>query len=254
MGETRISWTNYTANFWLGCMKVSGGCRSCYAETLTRDRMNLHVFGPDARRVEVRTVWTNLRKWDREAERLGERKKVFIMSLGDFFEDRPELMDVRVRAWEAMRATNWLDFQILTKRPENIRKFLPRDWPWPNVWLGVSIEDDAHVFRADLLREIPASVRFISYEPAIGPVPSLNLEGISWTICGGESGPGYRALDHAWARDVRDRCVQAGIAFFMKQDAAPRTEMRTYLLEADGSRWLWKQYPGQLNPPIALDV
>lgn len=255
--QSLIAWTNSTANFWLGCFKVSPGCKHCYADTLTTNRMGLNVFGPvsTTRRQAVKSVWGNVRKWDREARQAGERRRVFVMSLGDFFEDHPDAHEVRPRAWEAMRATEWLDFQILTKRPELIEQHLPADWhakgPWPNVWLGTSIEDDERTARADILRAIPAHVRWLSIEPLIAPVPSLDLTGIHWAIVGGESGPGYREMDHAWARAVRDKAGQgpgaahadAPTAFFMKQSAAFRTEMGTYLIEEDGSKWAWKQYP-----------
>ena len=230
----------------MGCEKISPGCAHCYAETLTANRMGLKVWGENSARQEVKSIWTNLRKWDREAAVAKQRRRVFVMSLGDFFEDHPDANSIRPRAWEAMRRTSWLDFQLLTKRPENITRFLPTGFleaPWSSVWLGTSIENDRHACRADVLRTIPAAVRFISAEPLLGPLPSLRLDGIDWVIVGGESGPGYRSMDHAWARDLRDRCVQAEVAFFLKQSAAPRTEMGTYLIEADGSQWSWKQYP-----------
>ena len=244
---SNIAWTDSTANFWMGCFKISPGCAHCYAETLTVNRMGLDVWGPasTSRRQEVKSIWTNLRKWNRDAGRAGVRRRVFVMSLGDFFEPHRDADAIRPRAWDAMRETFWLDFQILTKRPDNIVPNLPADWGdgWTNVWLGTSIESDAYVSRVDELRRVPARTKFISAEPLLGPLPSLNLSGIDWVIVGGESGSGYRPMDHAWAREIRDKCVSSGTAFFMKQSAAPRTEMGTYLIEPDESRWAWKQYP-----------
>jgi protein gp37 len=120
-----------------------------------------------------------------------------------------------------------LDWLILTKRAGRIAAKLPQDWGdgWPNVWLGVSIENHEFAWRADALRNIPAVVRFISYEPALGPLDELSLEGIDWVIFGGELGPGYRAMDLQWASDMRDRCAAAGVAFFLKQVSGPRNGM-----------------------------
>jgi protein gp37 len=246
MEHSKIAWTDNTANFWMGCTKVSPGCTHCYAETLTTNRMGLEVWGPTASRQEVKSVWANLRRWNRLAREEGTRARVFVMSLGDFAEQRADLVDVRRRAWDAMRACESLDFQILTKRPEHYPDILPADWnaaPWPNVWLGTTIESDAYAYRADRLRAVPAAVWFISAEPLLAPAPSLDLTGIHWLIVGGESGAGFRPMDHAWARALRDKAVASGTALFMKQSAAYRTELGTYLVEADGSRWAWKQFP-----------
>jgi protein gp37 len=131
-------------------------------------------------------------------------------------------------------------FQVLTKRPERIQNHLPGDWEegYKNVWLGVSIENDQYVWRADALRAIPARVRFISAEPLLGPLSKLTLHEIHWLIVGGESGPGFRAMETEWARDLRDKARDAGVSFFFKQSAAPRTEMGTLLDDV-----AWQEYP-----------
>lgn len=227
-----IAWTTHTANFWMGCAKVSGGCAHCYAETLTTNRMGLSVWGPSAPRQPVKGIWENVEKWNRQAQASGERTKTFCMSLGDFFEDHPTANALRPRAWSAIRLATWLDWQILTKRPENIARMLPDDWRdgWPHVWLGTSIESERYADRARTLAAIPAAVRFISYEPALGPIAhAVDLRGIHWLICGGESGPGFRRMDVKWARDIRDECTRNGVAFFFKQSSAFRTEMGTQL-------------------------
>jgi protein gp37 len=225
MQDSIIAWTNHTANFWMGCDKVSPGCAHCYAEVLTTNRMQLHVWGADSKRQPVAGVYANIRKWDRAAAAARTRHRVFVMSLGDFFEDHPDANTIRPQAWAAMREARWLDFQLLTKRPENIPAMLPAGWPWPHVWLGTSIENDKHVNRARLLTQVPAVVHFISGEPLLGPLPSLDLTDIEWLIVGGESGPGFRPMDHAWARELAARCRKTGTAFFFKQSAASRTEM-----------------------------
>lgn len=269
--NSAIAWTTHTANFWMGCEKVSPGCAHCYAETLTAGKMKLNVWGKNGARQEVKTIWKNLAKWDREAARESDalppsqRTRVFVSSLSDFMEDHPDANRIRDKAYDAMRATSHLLFLFLTKRPENYTRFLPDDWmthpTWRRAWIGTSIENDRFAYRADVLKAVDcqSGIRWLSVEPLLGPVPSLDLTGIDWVIVGGESGPGFRPMDHAWARAIRDRCYFARqsrdlrtTAFFMKQSSAYRTEMGTYLEEADGSRWAWRQYPGELVAPVRV--
>jgi protein gp37 len=225
----------------MGCEKVSAGCAHCYAETLTRNRMGLHLWGPGGRRqVTSDGNWRKPVAWNRDAEEAGEPARVFCASLCDVFEDHPTAEATRPRLWNLIRQTPWLHWQLLSKRPQRIAECLPRDWAdgWPNVWLGTSIEDMRVADRADWLREIPAVVRFVSYEPALGPLNALDLDGIDWVIQGGESGPGYRMMDLDWARGMRDRCRAAGVAYFFKQSAAWRTELG---IELDGE--IVREYP-----------
>lgn len=242
MAETTlIAWTDHTANFWMGCFKVSDGCKHCYAETLTKNRMGLRVWGPASttERQAVKGVYNNVKGWAREAEQvpgvLGEGKPhlVFVGSLMDWAEDHPMLEPTRERMWETIRTYPNLHFQMLTKRPERIVELLPDDWGegYPNVWLGTSVEDMRVAHRADALREIPAVVRFISYEPALGPLHTLDLTGIDWVICGGESGPVHRKMDLQWARDMRAACEAVGVAYFFKQSSHRFTERG---IELDG--------------------
>jgi len=262
MGDsTIISWTDHTANFWMGCQRVSEGCRHCYAERLTHDRMGLHLWGPpsSAPRQIVRSVHAHLAKWDREVQRgvpgvagVG-RHLVFVGSLMDWAEDAPGLDAVRAEMWQAIRRYPTLHFQLLTKRAHRIAELLPSDWwdwteGYPNVWLGVSVEDMRVADRVDALRRLPAVVRFVSYEPALGPLDALPLAGLDWVIVGGESGPGYRPMDLAWARRMRDRCRSEGVAFFFKQSSGYRTELGTTL---DGR--LERQFP-RVRPSVRSRV
>ncbi len=229
---TIIAWTDRSFNAWMGCQKVSPGCAHCYAETLTRNRMGRHLWGPGApRQVTSAANWRKPLAWEREAQALGRPLMVFCGSLMDFAEDHPTAAATLPQLWDLVRRTPNLSWQLLTKRADRIAECLPDDWGagWPNVWLGTSIESDAYASRADALRSIPARVRFISYEPALGPLDSLDLTGIDWLIMGGESGSGYREMRVEWARQMRKRCRAAGVAFFFKQSAAPRTEMGTTL-------------------------
>lgn len=226
MGETNISWTDYSFNPWIGCAKVSEGCKNCYAEEFTNRRLETGLWGADAkRRQRPESAWKDPLSWNRKAGRDGLRLRVFVASLADVFEDRPDLEAPRRRLWETIRATPNLDWQLLTKRPENIARLLPADWSlnlngYPNVWLGVSAENQARWNqRVPTLCQIPAVVHFVSYEPALGPVDPAHTYPLvpEWVICGGESGPHRRIFDPQWARDVRDQCKVLGIAFWFKQ-------------------------------------
>ena len=239
-----IAWTHNTFNPWMGCVKVSDGCKNCYAETLTKNRMGLSLWGKNGRRqVTTDANWKKPLQWNKEAEKNGERTRVFCASLCDVFEDHPTANATRPRLWELIRKCQWLDWQLLTKRPERIEANLPADWGngWGNVWLGTSIEDMRVAYRADILRKIPATVKFISYEPALGPLNDLDLTGLDWVLYGGESGSGYRHEDKQWARDMKAKCEAIGTcAFFHKQSAAYRTEIG---IELDGE--IVRNYPSR---------
>lgn len=225
--STLIGWTDKTWNPWRGCDKVSPGCAHCYMFTEQRR------YGRDPEVVTRTKTWGDPDKWQREAERLNTRYRVFTCSWSDFFHETADAW--RDEAWDIIRRCPNLTFQILTKRPERIADHLPVDWAmrdrWRHVWLGTSIENKVFQWRADRLRENEAEVLFISAEPLLEALPDLNLDGIHWLIVGGESGPGYRPMDHAWVRELRDKAKQSGTAFFFKQSAAPRTEMG---IELDG--------------------
>jgi protein gp37 len=141
---------------------------------------------------------------------------IFVNSMSDLFHE--QIPDAYIReVFAAMEEADWHTFQILTKRPERLVE-LADTVSWPsNVWMGVSIENRRFVSRADLLREVPAAVRFISAEPLLGPLEGLDLSGIHWLIAGGESGPRARAVKPGWIRELRDRCQSEKVAFFFKQ-------------------------------------
>jgi protein gp37 len=143
---------------------------------------------------------------------------VFTCSWSDWFIEAADAW--RDDAWDVIRTRPALNFQILTKRPENIIDRLPADWGegWPNVWLGVSAEDQKHAdLRIPVLRDVPAAVRFASLEPLLGPVVIPDRSDLDWVIVGGESGPGSRPMKLDWAREIRDQCDAEDIAFFFKQ-------------------------------------
>lgn len=246
--STLISWTNETWNPVTGCSRISEGCRNCYAE-----RISLK-FGYSEK------PWTANNAADNivcHPERLDKPRKIkqpsriFTNSMSDMWHER--VPDSFIRdIFRVMNDTPQHTYQILTKRPERCAQW-PGPWT-PNIWMGTSIEEDRWTKRADALRRCGAAVKFISAEPLLGPLPSLNLNHIDWVIVGGESGPGYRPMDMSWARDLRDRCVRDEVAFFYKQDAAFRTETRPWLVEADGSASEWHQYPGSLTAPVRIEI
>jgi protein gp37 len=252
--KTNIGWTHHTFNPWRGCAKVSPGCAHCYAEAMAkRDPAILGTWGKEGRRIIASessdTGWRAPVKWNRAAEQDGQRRRVFCASLADVFEDRPDLVAPRARLFRLIRQTPSLDWLLLTKWAERIGALLPPDWcdGYPNVWLGVSIESNDFAGRADHLRAIPAAVRFISYEPALGPLDRLDLAGLDWVIYGGESGPKRREEDKQWARDMRDRCRAAGVKFFHKQSAALYPEQGR---ELDGQ--LIEEYPVPRRLPLPV--
>lgn len=229
--KTIIAWTDHTFNAWWGCTKVSSGCANCYAADLAQ-RYGHDVFGPTAgRRTFGPKHWGEPIEWNKQAEAEGRRHRVFCGSMMDWAEARPDLMPHRRALWYVIRATPWLDWQLLTKRPENITAFLPDDWGagYRNVWLGTSIESNAYAHRANTLRQIPAVVRFVSYEPALGPLDQLDLTGLHWVIYGGESGAKHRDHDITWPREMKARCAAARVAFFFKQSPDRFTERGTTL-------------------------
>ncbi len=232
---TRISWTDATWNPWIGCRKVSPGCKNCYAERLVRDRMGRDFR--EIRRSSERTFRMPLR--------LKGRKRVFTCSISDFFIEEADAW--RPEAWEIIKRTPQLTYQILTKRPERIIYSLPDDWGlgYSNVWLGTSVENQEYAEkRIPLLLEVPAKVRFLSCEPLLGKLDLTKwLLGtcgyycdednghidhdypIHWIIVGGESGPNYREMKEEWAVSLKWQCVWQFVPFFFKQHSGPRSEM-----------------------------
>jgi protein gp37 len=270
-----IEWTEVTWNPTSGCDRISPGCDHCYALTLAKrlKAMGQPKYQTDGDpRTSGPGFGVTLHP-DALLEPLRWRKprKVFVDSMADVLHAKVPV-DFLAQVWAVMALTPQHTYQVLTKRPEryvhvlddpcrcggghrpgidfrhlvadHIRRLArsPRRevdllacWPLANVWLGTSIESDDYVRRADALRAAPAATRFLSLEPLLGPLPSLNLAHIDWVIVGGESGPGHRSLDLGWVRDIRDRCVELGIPLFFKQvgGRTPKAGGR----ELDGRTW-----------------
>lgn len=221
--NSKIEWTDHTFNPWVGCTNVSPGCDHCYAESWSK-RSGLVKWGNSPRRRTSEAYWRAPMKWQAGAAAFqalnGRRQRVFCASLADVFDNQADPI-WRSELFALIGATPSLDWLLLTKRPQNIKKMLPRDWSEGrhNVWLGTTTENQKSFDqRWPILSKIPAAVRFISYEPAIGPVRlHTGTEQPDWLISGGESGHGGRPMDPQWARDIISDCNNFGVAPFHKQ-------------------------------------
>lgn len=229
-----IQWTDHTFNPWRGCHKISEGCKNCYAATFVQNRQGLQVWGQDApRKIAALSTMKQPLKWNREAERDKVRRRVFCASLADVFEDYagPSEADVaaqRSALWALIESTPHLLWLLLTKRAGMVCRLVPRAWlqSWPaNVWPGFTAENQARFDErwADI-KEVPAPVIFTSIEPQLGPVilpdDYLARGQRVWPFIGGESGPGARPFDLAWAESLIAQCQAAGVPVFMKQAGA----------------------------------
>lgn len=206
--DSKIEWTDNTWNPWQGCIKVSQGCKNCY---MYRDKKR---YGQNPQQI-VKSSIATFRKpltWTEQA-------KVFTCSWSDFFIEQADLW--RDEAWGIIKQTPHLTYQILTKRPENIKDRLPDDWGngWSNVWLGVSVETPQYEWRIIALEEVPSVIKFVSAEPLLAALPDLYsyFPVLNWIITGGESGPNYRPSNMDWFREIRDDCQRYNIAYFHKQ-------------------------------------
>jgi len=251
-GTSKISWTEHTWNPVHGCSKVSPGCKHCYAE-----RISYHKFGhtdhPWTEEHAADNVMEKPNKLD-EPYSIDEPSRIFVNSMSDLFHE--QISDQYIaRVFEVMADLPRHRFQVLTKRPERMAEW---NW-WPdNVWAGVSVESDAYTDRIDTLTQIDPAVSFVSFEPLLGPIGDVDLSNVDWVIVGGEShkdADARREMDHAWARDLRDKALAANSAFFFKQSSAARTEMGTELKETDGTTTEYQQFPEEVqafatNPTI----
>jgi len=251
--DSSIEWTDHTFNPWWGCAKVSPGCEHCYAESWAK-RVGENIWGTqNSRRFFTDKHWNEPLRWNTDAASAKQRKRVFCASMADVFESRTDLDPWRSRLWALIAKTPWLDWLLLTKRPQNIETRVPWTNTWPsNVWLGTTVEDQVRANeRLPILLKFPAKCRFLSCEPLIGPVDlslwtqnqSKFLNTIDWVIAGGESGSHARAMLPGWATKLRDQCQQAGIPFHFKQwghwapVAAPKKEKST-------ARKFWDEVKG----------
>jgi protein gp37 len=249
--NTKIEWATDTWNPMTGCTKVSPGCDHCYAETFAERWRGIpgHAYEQG---FDLKLHPARLRKPYTWRNRL-----VFVNSMSDMFHrDIPD--DYIRQVFQVMADTTFCPyrntFQVLTKRPERMRRIMssiwesvePRDYArdtvMQSIWLGTSIESVDYAWRADMLRETPAKIRFLSLEPLLGHIPAVILKDMNWVIVGGESGHGARPMDPQWVRDIRDDCQVMGIPFFFKQWGG--VHKKAAGRELDGREW--NDYPSQL--------
>lgn len=232
-----IEWTDASWNPVTGCDEISPGCDHCYAKTFAE-----RFRGTAGHAYEQ---GFDLKLWPDRLElplRWKKPKRIFVNSMSDLFhKDVPDEFIDRVFSTMTSFSAWHHTFQVLTKRPRRMARYVATHWPslvsYRHIWLGTSIERDDYAWRADYLRRVPAAVRFISAEPLLSALPSLDLTGISWLIAGAESGHGARPMDEAWARSLRDQAAAAGAAFFLKQ-YADRSGHKIPTPELDGRRWV----------------
>lgn len=231
--ESSIEWTESTWNPVTGCTKISTGCANCYAERIAK---RLYAMGqPNYRNgFEVTchehalSLPLNWRK----------HKMVFVNSMSDLFHQDIPLSFVR-KIFHTMNKARWHCFQVLTKRSDRM-VHISRDLNWTsNIWMGVTVEEAQYQHRIGHLVETPATVKFLSLEPLLGPMGNLPLDGIDWVIVGGESGPGSRRMDKLWVEEIRDQCVESNIPFFFKQWGGINKKRAGRLLDDK----FWNQMP-----------
>jgi protein gp37 len=235
--STAIEWTDATWNPVTGCTKIGTGCDHCYAERFSERFRGTpkhpfeHGFDLTLRpeRLEQPLRWRHPRM-------------IFVNSMSDLFhKDIPTEFIARV--FDTMERAHWHTFQVLTKRSSLMRDFLRRRYGVyrgpGHMWFGVSVEDGSKTSRIRHLQDAPAGVRFLSVEPLLGPMGILDLKEIDWVIVGGESGPAARYMNPDWVREVRDQCLENGVAFFFKQWGGLRPKSGGRKLD----RREWSQFP-----------
>jgi len=224
MAETTIEWTDATWNPVAGCKIITPGCTNCYAMRMAArlDAMRVEKYAGLTRKSGGRYIWTGKIRLDHEAlsipTRWKKHRKIFVNSMSDLFHDDVPA-DFVAKVWAVMSETPRHTYQILTKRPDRMRAVLSEiaAKSLPNVWLGTSVEHSEVLWRLDELRNVPAKIRFVSFEPLIGSVSSADLSKIHWAIVGGESGPRSRPMSEEWVDEIQELCSEYGTAFFFKQ-------------------------------------
>jgi protein gp37 len=240
--QSSIEWTEATWNPVTGCTKISPGCKLCYAERLAK---RLQAMGQPnyARGFELTLHEHALAlplRWKKP-------QRIFVNSMSDLFHADVPLAFIQ-QVFAVMREAHWHRFQILTKRSERLRELSPHlEWA-PNIWMGVSVENQDYTFRIDDLRATAAHVKFLSLEPLLGPLAALRLAGIDWAIVGGESGPGARPIAEEWVLDIREQCLRSSVAFFFKQWGGVNKKKTGRLLQGR----TWDEIPDG-RPTIKVD-
>ena len=245
-GQSDIEWTDATWNPVSGCLMISPGCTNCYAMRMAGrlQAMEHPSYKGVTRKSGNRQVWTGKIHLNEAALEVPLRwrqpRRVFVNAMSDLFQDGVPAGFIQ-KFWSVMERAHWHAFQVLTKRPDNMKDVLQRLGvpKLNNVWLGTSVESAAYADRIKILRSISAAVRFVSFEPLIGPVGRPSLKGIHWAIVGGESGPAARPMDPKWVTTIQDNCERHGTAFFFKQWGGTNKKKSGRVLNGR----TWDEYP-----------
>ncbi|MFN5539818.1 MAG: DUF5131 family protein [Candidatus Melainabacteria bacterium] len=211
MAQSSIEWTQATWNPTTGCNKISSGCQHCYAEIMSRRLQSMHIekyqngfdltLHPETLNIPY--------EWKKP-------KVIFVNSMSDLFHKDVPIEFIQ-RVFKVMNDCSHHTFQVLTKRGDILEKYWKQLSWTPNIWMGVSIENQDMDWRIECLRRTGAQIKFLSCEPLLGALPNLNLKGIDWVIVGGESGHKARQIKAEWVLDIRNQCTDANVAFFFKQ-------------------------------------
>jgi len=246
MASSDIEWTEATWNPVAGCTMLSPGCTNCYAMRMAArlQAMGHEKYAGTTRRSGARAVWTGRINFDENALTAPlewtRPQRIFVNSMSDLFQEGLAVEHIQ-RVWDVMRRATWHQFQVLTKRPDRMRDVL-RGATFPtlqNVWLGTSVEKADHLDRINELRQTPAAVRFISFEPLLGAIDEPNLSDIHWAIVGGESGPDARPMEQAWVESIQRACGEQSVAFFFKQWGGRNKKRSGRILQGR----TWDDYP-----------
>ncbi len=227
--RSSIEWTEVTWNPCTGCTKVSPGCKHCYAERMAKrlQAMGNHRYSKGFQPAMHGDLLRLPLRWKRP-------RVIFVNSMSDLFHPEVPLSFIQ-EVFDVMNQADWHIYQILTKRSQRLRECDGRlEWN-KHIWAGVSVETADYAYRIERLRQTGAHVKFISFEPLLGPMPGLDLTGIDWVIAGGESGPGARPMAAEWVKGIRDRCVSASAPFFFKQWGGVNKKKNGR--ELDGRTW-----------------
>ena len=253
MAKSQIEWTDATWNPVAGCTILSAGCTNCYAMVMAKrlEAMRVEKYRGLTRASGKRTVWNGIVKEDHMSLDIPHKwkkpRKIFVNSMSDLFHEQVS-DEFILRVWQVMRDTPRHNYQILTKRPDRMAEFIQNNIGeiLPNVWLGTSIENREVLSRIDHLRDIPASIRFISFEPLIGSVGAVDLSGIHWAIVGGESGKDARPIREKWIDEIHHECVEQSCAFFFKQWGTWGKDNKRRSKKANGREYrgrFWDEMP-----------
>jgi protein gp37 len=238
MAKSNIEWTESSWNPVTGCTKISPGCKHCYAERLSKrlKAMGLKNYQNGFKVSLHESMLNRPLEWKKP-------QRIFVNSMSDLFHEEVPLWFVK-QVFSIMNQAYWHQFQVLTKRSERLEE-LACHFNWtPNIWMGVSVENQDCLFRIKNLKNTPAQIKFMSIEPLLGSISNIEFEGIDWVIVGGESGPKARPMKYEWVEDIKNQCLASDTPFFFKQWGGINRKKAGR--ELDGQTW--DEYP------IAIDI